>query len=149
MFEKNSHFPSDSPQDEEIPRPEKAYTLEELGDFLRRVRERRRTSLNEVAKTTKVRLRYLEALERGNLRRLPGYLYGKGYLQSYLSFLDENPTPWAKRYEELVGLKGGEEGDTRLGESRKLLWRCPWLVFLLLGLLAVLVLVGWLARDLI
>lgn len=37
----------------------------------------------------------------------------------------------------------------RLGESQKLLWQCPWLLFLLLALLEVPVLVGWLAKELI
>lgn len=105
MFEKCSHSPTGNPHGKEVPRPEEARSIEELGDFLRRVRERNGASLNEVAKTTKVKLKYLEALEGASLSRLPGRLYGRGYLQAYLSFLNQDPAPWVRRYEELVEMK--------------------------------------------
>lgn len=59
-----------------------------LGDVLRAAREARGVDLARVERDTKIRSRYLSALERGEYRELPGSVYTKGFLRNYGSYLD-------------------------------------------------------------
>jgi cytoskeletal protein RodZ len=58
-----------------------------LGDVLRTAREARGVDLARVERDTKIRARYLSALERGEYRELPGAVYTKGFLRNYGSYL--------------------------------------------------------------
>lgn len=58
-----------------------------LGDVLRAAREARGVDLARVERDTKIRVRYLSALERGDFRELPGSVYTKGFLRNYGSYL--------------------------------------------------------------
>jgi cytoskeletal protein RodZ len=58
-----------------------------LGDVLRSAREARGVDLARVERDTKIRSRYLSALERGEYRELPGAVYTKGFLRNYAAYL--------------------------------------------------------------
>jgi cytoskeletal protein RodZ len=58
-----------------------------LGEVLRAAREERGVDLARVERDTKIRSRYLSALERGAYRELPGAVYTKGFLRNYGSYL--------------------------------------------------------------
>lgn len=58
-----------------------------LGQKLFRVRKRRKATLEEAETATKIRIKYLEALENGDYRALPSEVYVKGFLQNYSQFL--------------------------------------------------------------
>ena len=58
----------------------------ELGERLRRGREARGLSIEDVAKVLKFRADYVEALEYGEIRELPA-TYAIGFLRSYAEFL--------------------------------------------------------------
>ncbi|MFQ5915537.1 MAG: helix-turn-helix domain-containing protein [Nitrospinota bacterium] len=103
------------PKEGDSPRPEEARSLEELGAFLRSLREKRGISPIEIAAATKVRLHYLDALEAGDFRRLPGGIYRKGYLRAYLSALNQSPAPWVKRFEDLVRRKESIDWTNLIG----------------------------------
>jgi cytoskeleton protein RodZ len=56
------------------------------GDFggkLRAARERRGVSLREIANATKIAVSVLEALERNDISRLPGGIFGRAFVRSY------------------------------------------------------------------
>ena len=55
--------------------------------MLREVRERRGLSLADAERETKIRQKYLAALEDDNLAALPGPLYVRGFLRNYALFL--------------------------------------------------------------
>lgn len=59
-----------------------------FGETLRRRREQRGLSLNDVAVRTRVRKAYLQALEEENLAALPGSAYAIGFLRIYARYLD-------------------------------------------------------------
>lgn len=61
--------------------------MEELGRKLRETREERGIGLEEVQQHTKIRTRYLEAIEEGKLELLPGNVYAKGFIRSYAEYL--------------------------------------------------------------
>ena len=58
-----------------------------LGEVLRAAREERGVDLARVERDTKIRSRYLSALERGAYRELPGAVYTKGFLRNYGGYL--------------------------------------------------------------
>jgi cytoskeletal protein RodZ len=58
-----------------------------LGEVLRAAREAKEIDLIRVERDTKIRERYLSALERGEYRELPGAVYTKGFLRNYGAYL--------------------------------------------------------------
>jgi cytoskeleton protein RodZ len=60
----------------------------ELGQLLREARERKGVSLEEVEATTKIRQKYLIALEEGDYEKLPPGVYVRGFLRSLAAYLD-------------------------------------------------------------
>lgn len=62
-----------------------------LGEVLRVAREAKGVDLARVERDTKIRERYLSALERGEYRELPGAVYTRGFLRNYGSYLGLDP----------------------------------------------------------
>ena len=65
--------------------------LHKLGEVLRTAREAKGVDLNRVERDTKIRARYLSALEQGEYRDLPGAVYTKGFLRNYGVYLGLDP----------------------------------------------------------
>jgi cytoskeletal protein RodZ len=58
-----------------------------LGEKLQKIRNDHRISLAEASKSTKIQVKYLEALESGSYEKLPPEVYVRGFLRGYASFL--------------------------------------------------------------
>jgi cytoskeletal protein RodZ len=52
------------------------------------IRNHRGISLREIAGTTKIRVYYLEAIEKGKFEKLPGGVYTKSYIRQYARMID-------------------------------------------------------------
>jgi cytoskeletal protein RodZ len=65
-----------------------------FGDELRRAREARKITLQEIAATTKISCRALQALEEEHFDQLPGGIFNKGFVRAYARYvgLDEEKT---------------------------------------------------------
>ena len=74
--------------------------MESFGQKLRRERESREKPLEEIAGTTKIRLRFLEALETDEFDELPGPAFGKFFIRAYAEVLDLDPEPLIAEYEQ-------------------------------------------------
>ena len=59
----------------------------EIGPALREARERQRLSYSQVEEDTKIRSRYIRALEEEDFGVLPGPTYSKGFLRAYADYL--------------------------------------------------------------
>jgi cytoskeletal protein RodZ len=70
-----------------------------LGEKLKKIRSEYRISLNEVAKHTKIQMKYLEYLEDGEYERLPAEVYVRGFVRSYARFLGTDEGVLVKMYE--------------------------------------------------
>lgn len=57
--------------------------MSSFGEDLKRERELRKISLREIAETTKINVRYLDALENNEFKRLPGGVFNKGFVRAY------------------------------------------------------------------
>jgi cytoskeletal protein RodZ len=66
-------------------------STEELGVRLREAREKRGISLEQAQSDTKIRLRYLMALEAGDHESIPGAVYARGFVRSYGKYLGLDP----------------------------------------------------------
>ena len=73
--------------------------MERFCDELRFERERRQISIETICETTKVSLRHLLALEAGNYGDLPGGVFRKGIVRSYVTALGMEEMPWIQRFE--------------------------------------------------
>ncbi|SPE42091.1 conserved hypothetical protein [Candidatus Sulfopaludibacter sp. SbA3] len=52
------------------------------------IRRNRGVSLEQIAESTKISVRSLEAIERGDFRKLPGGIYNTSYIRQYARAID-------------------------------------------------------------
>ncbi|MGD8456710.1 MAG: DUF4115 domain-containing protein [Anaerolineales bacterium] len=64
--------------------------IEQIAKQLRETREAKSLTLHQVSREIRIRIRYLEALEQGNLGELPSAVHVRGFLRSYAEFLGLN-----------------------------------------------------------
>jgi cytoskeleton protein RodZ len=62
-----------------------------FGGRLRDARERRGVSLRQIANSTKISVAVLEALERNDISKLPGGIFGRAFVRSYASEVGLDP----------------------------------------------------------
>lgn len=79
------------------------------GEILRAARLRRRVSLAEAEQATRIRQRYLEAIEEDNYSALPAGVYSWGFVRNYAIFLGVPPESVAPENQ------GRPRGEPRLG----------------------------------
>lgn len=58
-------------------------TVDDFGATLRLEREGRGISLRDIATTTKISVRWLEALERNQVKQLPGGVFTRSFVRTY------------------------------------------------------------------
>lgn len=88
--------------------------MERFCDELRWERERRQVSIETICEETKVSSRHLYALEAGEYNELPGGVFRKGIVRSYLGALGLEENPWIERFEASLresGAAGREDAD--------------------------------------
>ncbi len=73
--------------------------MERFCDELRWERERRKVSIETICEVTKVSSRHVLALEAGEYAQLPGGVFRKGIVRSYLKVLELDEVPWIERFE--------------------------------------------------
>jgi len=64
-----------------------------IGQQLRQAREARKLSLEQAAQATRIRVHYLQALEAGELNRLPSQAQARGFLRVYGGYLGVSEAP--------------------------------------------------------
>jgi cytoskeleton protein RodZ len=66
--------------------------------LLRRTREGRRIAIDDVAATLRLKVSYLEAIEKGAFERLPGPAYAVGFVRAYAEHLGLDGDEAARRF---------------------------------------------------
>ena len=78
----------------------------ELGSFLKASRESKDISLEQIHSITNIRIKYLVAIEVGDLSQIPGgEVYIRGFLRSYARAIDQDAN-------EILNIYKGIQGDT-------------------------------------
>jgi hypothetical protein len=72
----------------------------ELGTSLREARRRRGLELDAVQRATRIRRRYLEAMEEEQFELLPGVAYARGFLREYAELLGLDGNLYVQEYNE-------------------------------------------------
>ena len=83
--------------------------VETFGEQLLRAREERGMSVEAICDATKVSARHIRALEAGALGELPGGVFRRGFVRSYLGALGLEEGPWMSRFEESCRQSGVRE----------------------------------------
>ena len=73
---------------------------ETVGALLRRTRLAKKQDLRDIASYLCIRYQFLEALEEGRYKELPGDAYANGFIRSYAAYLGLNPADIITRYKK-------------------------------------------------
>ncbi|NMM51175.1 helix-turn-helix domain-containing protein [Paenibacillus aquistagni] len=74
--------------------------MSELGQILKKARLERGLTLDDVQEATKIRKRYLEAIEEGDYKVLPGTFYVRAFVKTYAEHVGLNPDELSPYYTE-------------------------------------------------
>ncbi len=81
--------------------------LQTLGAMLRQARESQALSLEEVEAQTRIRVKYLQALETGDFSVLPSITHARGFLRNYAQFLHLDANSIVADFGDMTGSSGG------------------------------------------
>jgi cytoskeletal protein RodZ len=112
-----------------------------IGSDLRRARARREIDLSEVEAATRIRARFLRAIEDEEWDVLPGGVYSRGFIRAYANFLGLDGDRLAEDYRrEIEGWRPPDAAlvTGQLAEERHRRRSVPWLALGAVGAVALL-----------
>ncbi|MGP0628897.1 RodZ domain-containing protein [Nitrospina sp. 32_T5] len=117
-----------------------------FGQYLKHQRELRSVTLDDIANSTRIPTRHLEALEEDRYDDLPAEVFIKGYIRGYGEALGVDANELLTAYDERIGKDRREVREQSLKEvvqreQKKSFWQTQ---MKLVGFVVGLVLVGWL-----
>ncbi|MGI6684796.1 MAG: helix-turn-helix domain-containing protein [Bacillota bacterium] len=108
--------------------------MDQIGEELRLRRESKGLSLREVEDATKIRMKYLIALEANDFEALPGKVYVIGFLRTYARFLEMNDEELVNRVKSLSYI--ANDDDDELVEKTRIATRKSSLFIIVVIILA-------------
>ena len=123
--------------------------VENFGLYLKHERELRGVALEEIAETTKIHIRFLEALENNDFDNMPGEVFVKGYIRSYAKVIGFDSEEMVNAYDESVGKDRRAELEKVQVINEKILSRKKVMAGYVLGGIALVVIfsLGYLFVD--
>jgi cytoskeleton protein RodZ len=119
-----------------------------VGIILKQARIEKGVSLEEIAARTKIRLKYLEALEADNYKLLPSVASARGFIKNYADFLELNPESllaiFKRDFPENEKTELLPQGLVRTPGGNRFVWT-PKLTAILAVIIASLLFLGYLA----
>lgn len=91
----------------------------EIGNTLREARRARGLTLEEVEEETKIRKKYIMALEMEQFEVLPGPIYAKAFLKNYAKFLNINLDEILEAFKQRQGVESVHEDHNKPLEEKK------------------------------
>jgi len=82
-----------------------------FGEQLRLAREARGISLREISDQTRISTRYLEAIESGDLKRLPGGIFNRSFIKAYARYVGYDETEALEAYARTAREMGDSPDD--------------------------------------
>lgn len=82
-----------------------------IGEQLRLAREERGIPLREISNETRISIRYLEAIETGDFKRLPGGIFNRSFVKAYARCIGYDEKEAAEGYSRYLREQGGDGGD--------------------------------------
>ena len=90
-----------------------------LGERLKKMRNDRRLGINDISKSTRIQVKYLQYLEDGDYSKLPADVYVKGFLRSYAAYMGISEKTLIKQYEREQGIQKSIAAPTVKEEKKK------------------------------
>lgn len=121
----------------------------EIGNSLREARERQGLGYPEIESATKIRAKYIRALEEEDFTAIPGDAYIRGFLRTYADYLGLDPDVYVDEYASRFLTSWRDEVPPRpprrriRPRERSLERRSVVLVIAAIALVTVLVFVAW------
>jgi cytoskeletal protein RodZ len=81
------------------------------------IRTNRGISLRQIAETTKISIRSLEAIEQGDFKRLPGGIYNTSYIRQYARAIDYDESAILAAYHHQMA-RAGETSSLASGRDK-------------------------------
>lgn len=123
--------------------PDYYYTDMPVGEILRRAREHYGQSIADIERALRIRASQIEAIESGDLSRLPGPVYAIGFVRSYADYLGLGGEKMVRLFKMQTGDVGDKKPELRFHTPAKEAKVPPlWLVLASLAV-AFGVLAGW------
>ena len=89
-----------------------------IGEKLRLAREERGISLRDISEQTRISMRYLEAIETDDYKRLPGGIFNRSFIKSYARYIGFDEKEAIEAYATTLRQKGeSSEEPTTLPKS--------------------------------
>lgn len=92
--------------------------MDSFGDYLKRERELREISLEEIRDSTKINIRFLKALEANKFDLLPGKFFTRGIIRSYAGYIGLDVRDVLDKYDEIILTKSPSEEKRDEEEDR-------------------------------
>jgi cytoskeleton protein RodZ len=73
-------------------------TVMSIGEQLRQAREQHKVSLHAIAEKTNISVRFLDAIEKGQIDKLPGGIFTRGFVRSYAAQVGLDPDDTVKAF---------------------------------------------------
>ncbi|MDX6498042.1 MAG: hypothetical protein QOG23_1302 [Blastocatellia bacterium] len=123
---------------------------ESIGEKLRLAREARGIALRDISEQTRISMRYLEAIESDDYRRLPGGIFNRSFIRAYAKFIGYDEDLAMDEYARTLRERGESEEESSPKPYKSLVYtedggrRSPFMNLLLaIVILAVLSLCVW------
>lgn len=115
-----------------------------VGERLRVAREEKGLSLDDIARQTRIPIRHLEHIERGEWDALPALTYSVGFARSYANCVGlDGPAIGAELREHLGGLPRAQSAPAAYYEPADPARVPPWSLALIAAVIAALLVVGY------
>lgn len=84
-------------------------TNEQIADELKATRVHNGIELEKVAEKLKINIKYLKALEAGELKKLPAGIYGRNFLKEYAQYLRLDSSHLLELFDNEIGEKNNQK----------------------------------------
>ncbi|KKU80611.1 MAG: Transcriptional regulator, XRE family [Candidatus Gottesmanbacteria bacterium GW2011_GWA1_47_8] len=123
--------------------------MKTVGEVLNTARRERDLSTAEIAKTTKIEEKYIQALERNDFAALPSTTFIKGFIRNYAQVVDRSPEEMIALFRRDFAHKSPQPkiATTPLGQARGVIGKLLGGGNLVLFAVGVLVFLGYLAYQ--
>lgn len=106
---------------------------ESFGAYLRKERELRSISLEELAEQTHIKMDYLDAIESDHFERLPGMTFIRGYLKAYAGYVGLLPEEILLHFEDYLKRLAGKHHVSKEKANPRLFWLITFMVLVVVA----------------
>src|SRR5437762_2602567 len=93
-----------------------------IGEKLRLQRETRGIALRDISEQTRISMRYLEAIEVDDYRRLPGGIFNRSFIRAYAKFIGYDENDAIEDYAQTLRERGEADDDETPKPFRSLVY---------------------------